>query len=67
MLEKALTAARREIETHRLRRLDELCERLVWIEPTVPPLNPNKLSDGAKAVDAAYQFAMQQFAEKGLC
>ena len=67
MLEKALTAARREIEAHRLRRLNELRERLIWIEPTVPTLNPNKLSDGIKAVDAAYQFAMQQFAENGLC
>ncbi len=67
MLEKALSAARQEIETHRLRALHEYCERVLWIESLVPPLSPAKLADGKKAVAAAYHFAVQQFEENGLC
>ena len=66
MLEKALTAARKEIEAHRIKELNDLRERILWIEPTVLPLNPNRLADGKKAVDAAYHFAIQQFEENGL-
>ncbi|MBI3652403.1 MAG: patatin-like phospholipase family protein [Acidobacteria bacterium] len=63
MLEKALTAARLEIDQHRLRALGEMQEKIVWIEPQVPPLSPDKLSQGGAAIEAAYQFGRQQLAK----
>ncbi|MEW6131123.1 MAG: patatin-like phospholipase family protein [Acidobacteriota bacterium] len=66
MLEKSLTAARKEIEQHRVEALGEFKERLSWIEPIVPQLGPDKLAQGNQAVDAAYQFALKRLAEIGL-
>jgi NTE family protein len=60
MLEKALTAARQEIEGHRLNGLGELKERLVWIEPQVPQLSPDRLEEGREAIEAAYRFGLEQ-------
>lgn len=63
MLEKALTAARQEIEQHRLKALGEMKEKLVWIEPVVPQLAPDKLSQGSEAVEAAYRFGLEQLSK----
>jgi NTE family protein len=60
MLEKALTAARREIEEHRLNGLGEMKAKLVWIKPLVPELGPDKLSQGRVAIEAAYKFGLEQ-------
>jgi NTE family protein len=58
LLEQALTAARKEIERHRLAALGDVQSRIVWVEPVVPPIGPNSLSDGRAAVDAAYRHAI---------
>jgi NTE family protein len=61
MLERALAIARREIEHHRTAMLNEWKERLVWIEPTVPPVSVKDLSTGRAAIEAAYQHAKAFF------
>jgi predicted acylesterase/phospholipase RssA len=66
MLEKSLTAARKEIEHHRLQALGKFKERIVWIEPQVPVLGADKLAQGQEAVDAAYRHALGRLAEIGL-
>ncbi len=66
MLEKSLTAARKEIEQHRLQAMTRFKERMVWIEPQVPPLGADKLAQGKQAIDAAYNFALERLAEIGL-
>jgi NTE family protein len=58
LLEQALTAARKEIEQHRLKALGADGGRLIWSEPVVPPIGPNTLSEGRAAVDAAYRQAI---------
>jgi NTE family protein len=63
MLEKALTAARKEIDQHRLEALGLAKEKMVWIEPQVPQLGPDKLSQGREAIDAAYRFGLQHLAK----
>ncbi len=66
MLEKSLTAARKEIEAHRLRALGPFNERIHWIQPAVPRLGTDKLKHGKQAVEAAYHFACRRLAEIGL-
>jgi NTE family protein len=63
MLEKALTAARKEIEQHRVRALGAMQERIVWIEPQVPQLGPDKLAKGREAIEAAYRFGLEQLSQ----
>jgi NTE family protein len=63
MLEKALTAARKEIEQHRINALGEMKEKIVWIEPVVPQLAPDKLEQGNEAIEAAYQFGLEQLSK----
>jgi NTE family protein len=63
MLEKALTAARKEIEGHRLNGLGEMKERIVWIEPVVPQLAPDKLEQGIEAIEAAYRFGLEHLSK----
>lgn len=63
MLEKALSAARKEIEQHRINALGEMKERIVWIEPVVPQLAPDKLEQGREAIEAAYQFGLEQLSK----
>lgn len=63
MLEKALSAARKEIEGHRLNGLGEMKERILWIEPVVPQLAPDKLAQGGEAIDAAYRFGLEQLSK----
>jgi hypothetical protein len=58
-----LTAARKEIEGHRLNGLGEMKERIVWIEPSVPQLAPDKLGQGMEAIDAAYRFGLEQLSK----
>ncbi len=63
MLEKALTAARKEIEQHRIRALGEREEKVIWLEPVVPQLSPDKLSQGKEAVEAAYRFGLEHLSK----
>src|SRR6185503_4495302 len=58
MLEQGLTAARKEIERHRLKALGDAEGRMIWVEPVVPPIGPQSLSEGRSAVDAAYHHAI---------
>ena len=58
LLEQALAAARKEIEGHRLNALGDVESRITWVEPVVPPIGPNSLSEGRAAVDAAYRYAI---------
>jgi hypothetical protein len=58
LLEHALTAARKEIEQHRLKALGDAESRMTWVEPVVPPIGPKTLSEGRAAVDAAYRHAI---------
>ncbi|HKG22943.1 MAG TPA: hypothetical protein VKC34_13670, partial [Blastocatellia bacterium] len=58
LMETALTAARKEIERHRLTSLGEAVKRIEWIEPEVPRLSPRDLSKSRDAVDAAYRNAL---------
>ncbi|HXG66701.1 MAG TPA: patatin-like phospholipase family protein [Blastocatellia bacterium] len=63
LFEKALTAARKEIEAHRLNALGEDRHKLVWVEPVVPPVSPKDLSAGKAAIDAAYRHALKHLSE----
>ena len=58
LLEQALTVARKEIEQHRLKALEDAESRIMWVEPIVPPIGPNSLSEGQAAGDAAYRHAI---------
>ena len=58
LFEQALTAARKEIEQHRLKALGDAKSRITWVEPVVPPIGPKTLSEGRAAVDAAYHHAI---------
>ena len=58
LLEQALSAARKEMEQHRLRALGDAESRMTWVEPVVPPIGPKTLSEGQAAVDAAYRHAI---------
>jgi NTE family protein len=58
LMDTALTAARKEIERHRLNSLGEALKRIEWIEPEVPRLSPRDLSKGRDAVEAAYRNAL---------
>jgi len=58
LLEQALTAARKEIGRHRLNALGDVERRITWVEPVVPPIGPNSLSEGQAAVDAAHRYAI---------
>lgn len=60
LMETALTAARKEIERHRLNSLGAASEKIEWIEPEVPRLSPRDLSRGREAVDAAYLHAIER-------
>ena len=63
IFEKALTAARKEIETRRLNALGEDRHKLVWVEPVVPPVSPKDLSAGKAAIVAAYRHALKHLSE----
>ena len=56
--EQGLTAARQEIQEHRLKALADSESLMTWVEPLVPPIGPNTLSEGRSAVDAAYRHAI---------
>jgi predicted acylesterase/phospholipase RssA len=61
MLERALSAARKEIERRRLLELeqpDDVTDRITWIQPEVPRVSPRDLSSGPAAVQAAYRHAL---------
>ena len=60
MLEKALTAARKEIERHRIQALAEIGDRLIWVEPAVRSLSAATLAQSGEVVDAAYRHALQE-------
>ncbi|HYL98137.1 MAG TPA: patatin-like phospholipase family protein [Blastocatellia bacterium] len=60
MLEAALGAARREIESHRIKAVGREYANLHWITPEVPPVGPKDLSSGKGAVDAAYAQAIKR-------
>ena len=64
LLEQALTAARKEIEQHRLKALGDAESRITWVEPIVPPVGPNSLSEGRAAVDAAYRHAIDSLSPR---
>jgi len=59
LMETALTAARKEIERHRLNLLGEAARLIEWVEPEVPRLSPRDLSRGRDASDAAYRHALK--------
>lgn len=59
LMETALTAARKELERHRLNSLGEAAGKIEWIEPEVPRLSPRDLSRGGEASDAAYRHALK--------
>jgi len=59
LLDTALTAARKEIEGHRLNALTNIRERITWVIPAVPPVSPRDFSNAREAIDAAYEHAMQ--------
>jgi NTE family protein len=63
LMERALTAARREIERHRLEALGHLRQKMVWIEPVVPAVGPKTLSEGRAAVEAAHGNALGRLAQ----
>lgn len=60
MLESALSAARKEIESHRLNAFSAQDTKLDWIVPEVPPVGPNDLAAGKRAVESAYSQAMER-------
>ncbi|HEY7911442.1 MAG TPA: patatin-like phospholipase family protein [Blastocatellia bacterium] len=64
-LERALTVARKEIERHRLERLEGLDGKVIWVEPQVPRVGPNRLSAGRSAVEAAYLHAKSVLGPQG--
>jgi hypothetical protein len=63
-LERALTVARKEIERHRLERLEGLDGKVIWVEPHVPRVGPSRLSEGRSAVEAAYLHAKTALASQ---
>ncbi len=63
-LERALTVARKEIERHRLERLEGLEGRMIWVEPDVPRVGPNMFSAGKSAAEAAYLHAKSALGPK---
>ena len=62
MLERALTAARKEVEERRLSACAEMREKITWVEPDVPPLDASALGRSGEAVEAAYRHAMRALA-----
>ena len=62
MLERALTAARKEVEQRRLDALAAMKEKIVWVEPDVPPLAADALGRSGEAVEAAYRHALRALA-----
>jgi NTE family protein len=63
MLESALSAARKEIESHRLCAVERQKAELSWIVPEVPSVGPNDLASGKRALDAAYSQAIKRLPE----
>jgi NTE family protein len=59
LLEAALTAARKEIEEHRLNALAAIRDRITWVVPSVPGITPRDFSNARAAVDAAYYQALE--------
>lgn len=65
-LERALTVARKEIELHRLGKIEGLGGKTIRVEPVVPRVGPNQFSAGKAAVEAAYLHAKAALAGLGL-
>lgn len=59
MLESAMSAARKEIETRRISALNGQAGRIEWIVPeNLPQLGPRKLASGREAIEVAYKHAL---------
>lgn len=64
MLEAALTSARKEIESHRLKALDKDEYELVWVESDLPRLGPANLKAGRQAIEEARRQAIEYLSEQ---
>ncbi len=60
LLEVALTAARQEIERHRMAALSDEQHKIVWVEPSVPRVEPHNLATGRAAIRAAQTQAAEE-------
>jgi NTE family protein len=64
MLETALTSARKEIESHRLKALGENGQKLFWVEPDLPRVDPRNLKAGARAIEKARHHTLEQLSKQ---
>lgn len=64
MLEAALTSARKEIESHRLKALGEDGHKLFWIEADLPRVDPRNLKAGTRVIEEARRHTIEQLSKQ---